>query len=275
MGKIAHKAQAKAQNRAGKVRETTTHTCRWTIMAVMLSQPMPRVSLGSEAMHSSTSAPAISDSVASLESLARTKSTASWLVMTSQTPSQASRRNSSFGPMVSVQISGWAVMICSWGCRSELVLYLRSPIALLRFRLPLTRHTPPISARKPPAASMRDFSLSWAGLWSSDRATAWPPLHRTALLSPALATKILPSLIMVTTAVQPAWILFSGRQSLSSDSMSSEPSSPLACPSLMAFFSASIFFIISNASFFTPSSPSGPSSSSSGSLCCRLWTCGR
>ena len=48
-----------------------------------------------------------------------------------------------------------------------LPLYLRSPMARDRLRLPLTRVTPPMSLRKPPAAMMRERSTSEAGLWSS------------------------------------------------------------------------------------------------------------
>jgi len=49
-------------------------------------------------------------------------------------------------------------------------------------------HTPPISLRNPPAAMMRLRSRSEAGLWSSERASAVEPRHKTPRESPALAT---------------------------------------------------------------------------------------
>lgn len=51
---------------------------------------------------------------------------------------------------VILRTSGCAVIIWSLGGSSMLPLYLRSPMALLRLRLPFTRHTPPISLKKPP-----------------------------------------------------------------------------------------------------------------------------
>lgn len=51
-----------------------------------------------------------------------------------------------------VWMSGSAVMIWRSRVTALLVLYRRSPIARERFRLPFTRHTPPMSLIKPPAA---------------------------------------------------------------------------------------------------------------------------
>mmetsp|Transcript_5580 Transcript_5580/g.14188 ORF Transcript_5580/g.14188 Transcript_5580/m.14188 type:complete len:263 (+) Transcript_5580:151-939(+) len=257
----------------------------------MLSQPMPRVSLGSAARQASTSSAATSLMDMLAVSRLRIKSTACWLDMTSHTPSHASSRNSSSAQIVSHMTSGCAVMIWSLGARSALPLYLRSPIARDRLRLPLTRHTPPMSLRKPPAASMRFFSISCAGLWSFDSGTADPPRHSTARLSPALPTKIFPSRIIATTAVQPAWILCSGSSQSSSASMSpaplpaaADPGAGRACvaaasegpPASVApasppfslfiiLFSISIFFSTSSASFL-PTGPSSPSASISALL---------
>mmetsp|Transcript_21569 Transcript_21569/g.38473 ORF Transcript_21569/g.38473 Transcript_21569/m.38473 type:complete len:212 (-) Transcript_21569:658-1293(-) len=185
-------------------------------------------------------------------------------------------------------------MICCAGCRSLLALYFRSPMARERLRFPFTRHTPPMSLRKPPAASIRFFSRSCAGLWSLDSATAVPPRHSTALLSPALATYTFPSLSIATTAVQPAWILCSGSSQSSSASASmSATSSTTAVASSMAagaelpapeappfslfiiLFSMSIFRSTSSASFFSPVPSSPPPSVSASALLLdfKLWIC--
>mmetsp|Transcript_9563 Transcript_9563/g.23007 ORF Transcript_9563/g.23007 Transcript_9563/m.23007 type:complete len:251 (-) Transcript_9563:734-1486(-) len=237
----------------------------------MLSQPIPRLSFGSPARQWSTSSPAMSAREHSgLPMRSFTKSTASWLLITSQIPSQARIKNSSPGPIASASTSGCAVMIWSFLASSVLHLYLRSPMARLRFRFPLTRQTPPISERKPPAASMRAFSESCAGLWSVERATAFPSLQRTARLSPALATSIFPSCTRATTAVQPAWILLSEALQSSSVSMASPDSAASSVsggvPSAIYCFSTSIFFSISNGCLATPSSPSSSPSSPSASL---------
>ena len=64
--------------------------------------------------------------------------------------------------------------------------------------------TPPTSETNPPAAVMRLRSLSLCGLWSSLSASACPPRHNTARLSPALATQSSFPFTTATTAVQPA-----------------------------------------------------------------------
>lgn len=68
-----------------------------TTMAVMLSQPTPRAAFGSAARQASSSeqAASVGDWLAS--SFLLIKSTASWLVITSHTPSHASRKKRSSG----------------------------------------------------------------------------------------------------------------------------------------------------------------------------------
>lgn len=68
-----------------------------TTIAVMLSQPTPRAALGSAARHASSSEQAASVGEALASSLLLMKSTASWLVITSHTPSHASRKKRSAG----------------------------------------------------------------------------------------------------------------------------------------------------------------------------------
>jgi len=68
-----------------------------TTIAVMLSQPTPRAALGSAARQASSSAQAASVGLMLASSFLLIKSTASWLVMTSHTPSQASRKKLSSG----------------------------------------------------------------------------------------------------------------------------------------------------------------------------------
>lgn len=113
-------------------------------------------------------------------------STAPWLVLQSQIPSQAMIRKSSFGWIFSYIISGTHVIICFSTLIFLLSLYSISPRARDKLRVPRTLP----SSTKPPAASMRFFSPSLSGLWSSLSSTALPPLDRTHRLSPELAQKI-------------------------------------------------------------------------------------
>lgn len=69
------------------------------------------------------------------------------------------------------------------------ILYLRSPIALDKFRFPFTLVMPPISLTKPPAATILALSDACEGLWSSDRGTATFPRHSTARESPVNKNK--------------------------------------------------------------------------------------
>mmetsp|Transcript_18069 Transcript_18069/g.45489 ORF Transcript_18069/g.45489 Transcript_18069/m.45489 type:complete len:240 (+) Transcript_18069:1051-1770(+) len=131
-----------------------------TTTTVMLSQPTPRASLGSLARHASSSAHEAWLGVMPWSNRWLMKSTASWFDITSQTPSHARIKKRSSGVRAIFLTSGCAVIIWSFAGSSVLPLYFRSPMARLRFRLPLTLHTPPISLRNPPAAMMRDLSLS-------------------------------------------------------------------------------------------------------------------
>ena len=56
------------------------------------------------------------------------------------------------------------VTTCSCLPRASFPLYCKSPIALDRLRLPLTRATPPKDETNPPAARMRAASVGAAGL---------------------------------------------------------------------------------------------------------------
>mmetsp|Transcript_19609 Transcript_19609/g.58142 ORF Transcript_19609/g.58142 Transcript_19609/m.58142 type:complete len:327 (-) Transcript_19609:191-1171(-) len=159
---------------------------------------------------------------------ASTKSTTSWLLMTSHTPSQASTKNRSSDVSSKLRTSGSAVMIWDLAGRSPFILYRKSPIARLRFKLPLTRHTPPISDKNPPAAMMRDRSPSCDGLWSSESDTAVLPRQSTPRLSPAFATYSLLPRLSATTAVQPACTTASSGSSLTNVSAALLAAAPSA-----------------------------------------------
>mmetsp|Transcript_51613 Transcript_51613/g.142906 ORF Transcript_51613/g.142906 Transcript_51613/m.142906 type:complete len:203 (+) Transcript_51613:523-1131(+) len=140
-------------------------------------------------------------------SLSCTKSTASWLLNTSQTPSQATRRNSSAGSRLNVCTSGVAQIICSEGAKQGFFLYSRSPMDRDKFKLPFTRNCTigPTCRRstEPPARWMRSCSVGRLGLWSSERGTASLLRESTARLSPAFATMITSDRTRQTTHVQP------------------------------------------------------------------------
>ena len=57
---------------------------------------------------------------------------------------------------------------------------------------------------KPPSASIRRFSGSRSGLWSSVSTTAFPPLHSTPRESPTCATVSVSSCTTATMAVVPS-----------------------------------------------------------------------
>mmetsp|Transcript_10982 Transcript_10982/g.20717 ORF Transcript_10982/g.20717 Transcript_10982/m.20717 type:complete len:258 (-) Transcript_10982:695-1468(-) len=170
----------------------------FTTITVMLSHPLPMPAVsGAKQWSQICSQIFFSDT---LPSLCLTKSTASWLVMTSHIPSHAKIRNSSSLCNLQDNISGNAVTACSFGSKSFLCLYSMSPIALLKLRLPFTLP----SVTKPPALwILSDSSGSW-GLWSLDMATALPFLEKTHLLSPAFATVTSSLITTATTAVHPA-----------------------------------------------------------------------
>mmetsp|Transcript_11855 Transcript_11855/g.28019 ORF Transcript_11855/g.28019 Transcript_11855/m.28019 type:complete len:234 (-) Transcript_11855:411-1112(-) len=181
---------------------------RRTKTAVMLSPPRPLVSRKScetQASSSSSRASSIARSSQPAARRARMKSTTCWLLFTSQTPSQQMIRNSSLSGSRSLKVtSGVEQIICFSGGRDRSFLYSRSPRARDRFRLPLTRYCPgPQHSTRPPAASMRCFSVGALGLWSSLKGIACPALQSTARLSPALAVTICRSVTQHTQAVQP------------------------------------------------------------------------
>jgi len=105
-------------------------------------------------------------------------------------------------------MSGIAEIIWSLGGSRLFFLYIRSPIARDKFRLPLTR---PSLLIKPPAFCIRALSVAFCGLWSKDNGTDFPLTDRTQRESPAFAQKIVPGELVVgssgtiktTFAVQP------------------------------------------------------------------------
>mmetsp|Transcript_16462 Transcript_16462/g.38580 ORF Transcript_16462/g.38580 Transcript_16462/m.38580 type:complete len:253 (-) Transcript_16462:367-1125(-) len=189
----------------------------------MLSPPRPSVSSRSGDMQWSRSSSMIADRpVSPLLSFPpaaprfccsadsnrlRTKSTASWLLMTSQTPSHAMTMNSSQGSRLKVRTSGVATM--SWSPAGNVLfcLYSKSPMARERLRSPLTRWTAKWPKRststQPPALLMRQRSRGRSGLWSSERSSARPPRLKTARQSPALATTTASECTQHTSAVHP------------------------------------------------------------------------
>mmetsp|Transcript_20927 Transcript_20927/g.57581 ORF Transcript_20927/g.57581 Transcript_20927/m.57581 type:complete len:233 (-) Transcript_20927:492-1190(-) len=103
---------------------------------------------------------------------------ASWLVMTSHRPSEAMTTKSRGPSSCSVRSGSW-LRYCS---------IMTSPSALDMASMPMTRWQPMREVTVPPARWMRARSAGRLGLWSTDSATARPPTHATARLSPALAT---------------------------------------------------------------------------------------
>mmetsp|Transcript_97823 Transcript_97823/g.237913 ORF Transcript_97823/g.237913 Transcript_97823/m.237913 type:complete len:264 (-) Transcript_97823:300-1091(-) len=189
-----------------------------TSTAVMLSPPMPSVCSRSGERHRSRSSSVTAERFSvpfpsrlaqssRLPKRARTKSTASWLLITSHTPSQAMSRNSSLRSRFTLMTSGVATMSWSPGGSSLFCLYSRSPMARERLRSPFTRYTTRVPRRwlstQPPAPKIRASSAGCSGLWSSDMSIALPPRHSTARQSPTLATKIFSRQTQETHAVQP------------------------------------------------------------------------
>mmetsp|Transcript_4675 Transcript_4675/g.12208 ORF Transcript_4675/g.12208 Transcript_4675/m.12208 type:complete len:265 (-) Transcript_4675:420-1214(-) len=182
--------------------------CRSMIMTVMLSLPMPCVSLGSWLMMLSSISIPISSGVRVSMRL-RTYCMACSLERQSQIPSQARMMNSSSPASSSCTISGCAVIIWSAGSMLGTCLYFKSPIDLERLRFPLTR---PKWLMKPPALVILARSTACCGLWSKLNGCVLPPArHNTARESPALATVSVFPVMSATMAVQPAWIGWSGR----------------------------------------------------------------
>mmetsp|Transcript_48942 Transcript_48942/g.137720 ORF Transcript_48942/g.137720 Transcript_48942/m.137720 type:complete len:222 (+) Transcript_48942:210-875(+) len=131
-----------------------------------------------------------------------TKSTASWLLKTSNSPSHAMSRKSSSGVIRSKRISGSAMtrgFPVSAPSLSGIALYSSSPKARETANLPRTRR----KDTKPPADSMRSASSLRSGLWSKDNCTARPSRDKSARLSPKFAHQIQPPTMYATTAAHP------------------------------------------------------------------------
>mmetsp|Transcript_59313 Transcript_59313/g.142321 ORF Transcript_59313/g.142321 Transcript_59313/m.142321 type:complete len:239 (+) Transcript_59313:339-1055(+) len=161
--------------------------------------------------------------------------------ITSQMPSHAKMTNSSAAVRSKALISGKAVTACrSAGCVSHR-LYTKSPTARATARSPFTRP----NLTSPPAARMRSFSGASSGLWSSDSATASPPLQRTARESPVLEQMTCVGERSVITAVEPLWSLpfsTSGSARISASiAMSATSNASLACGSIFVWSAVSLF----------------------------------
>lgn len=110
----------------------------------------------------------------------------SWLCLFSQIPSQAHIINSISSDRSLTVTSGTGLTLYSSKLSVLFLLYLQSPRARLRLRPPSIRP----QATYEPALVILLYSISSSGLWSNDNSTAFPPMHITDLLSPALAQYI-------------------------------------------------------------------------------------
>ncbi len=115
-------------------------------------------------------------------SLALTQSTISELVLIYQIPSHPIIIKSMFSFFV-FDMSGFAVIICSYGERLSFFLYSPSPKARLRFRPPFTR---PKLTTPPAFVILLIYYVSY-GLWSLLNSLVCPLTHATARESPAFA----------------------------------------------------------------------------------------
>merc|ERR1719247_3533049 len=87
--------------------------CKSTTTHVILSQPIPRNNLGDDARHRFSKLWVTELISVQCCRRGRTKSTTSWFDKTSQMPSQASTRNSSYAARACTLQSGAHVMICA------------------------------------------------------------------------------------------------------------------------------------------------------------------
>lgn len=115
-------------------------------------------------------------------------------------PSQPRIKKSRFGVIWYFLTSGKAVTGCSWGLKFLFFLYLISPMDLDKFKFPSIL---PSALIVDPAFRILCLSDTSYGLWSTDKAVAFPPLASTHLESPAFAMYIQLSLMSTTLAVQP------------------------------------------------------------------------
>lgn len=123
-----------------------------------------------------------------------------WLFSTQfyHIPSHPNKINSSSFLRSNYLTSGLHVIICqSYG--NGFLLQSKSPKERVKLSPPLT--LPMVIT--PPAFLIRAYSMGLSGLWSSERAIALPPRHRTERESPALATKKELGVMSKTLAVQP------------------------------------------------------------------------
>jgi len=154
----------------------------------ILSHPFPIVLLKFGLQFVSSHSSAILGSL-TLRFICRlTKSTAYWFEWNSQIPSQPMIKKSTL-ESAKDRMSGIAEIIWSLGGNRLFFLYIRSPIARDKLRLPFTR---PSLLTKPPAFWIRALSVAFCGLWSIDNATDFPLTDKTQRESPALAQKIVP-----------------------------------------------------------------------------------
>jgi len=123
----------------------------------------------------------------------------------SHIPSQPKIRNSSFSDITCSVTSGKDMINYSVGFIEKSFLYSKSPIALDKFKFPLTLPSNII----PPALIILSLSGWSSGLWSLDNGIAYLLLHKTHLESPAFATNIDPLWIKATFPVHPAVDSFS------------------------------------------------------------------
>mmetsp|Transcript_27768 Transcript_27768/g.64754 ORF Transcript_27768/g.64754 Transcript_27768/m.64754 type:complete len:222 (-) Transcript_27768:330-995(-) len=153
------------------------------------------------------------------------QSTTSWLLSTLYMPSVASTRKRSLSDIGMILTSGSAED-SAVGClkeRSPSERVIASPWYSLREALlaalglagAAIRHAPRTFKTRPPARSIRFFSSSLSGLWSSETATACPARQSTARESPTWANtsrSAVPSLGFpcrsATRAVEPLWSNF-------------------------------------------------------------------
>mmetsp|Transcript_46000 Transcript_46000/g.72066 ORF Transcript_46000/g.72066 Transcript_46000/m.72066 type:complete len:252 (-) Transcript_46000:139-894(-) len=202
-----------------------------TMIAVMLSHPNPSFADGCGERQASNMSDRMSFRAIPSSSFVFTMSTACWLVRTSQMPSQANIMNSSPSSSGTFRISGSQVTCCSSGERVLSILKLKSPIARATARVPFTL----LSSTNPLAFSIRSFSISFIGLWSSDSANAFPFLDNTARESPAFAQYRFCPYNKQVTAVEPLSVRPPPSSSSSSSSSLASPASRLRLDSRLIF----------------------------------------
>mmetsp|Transcript_14692 Transcript_14692/g.36608 ORF Transcript_14692/g.36608 Transcript_14692/m.36608 type:complete len:264 (+) Transcript_14692:482-1273(+) len=163
-----------------------THSLKRTTIQLMLSLE-PRAYASSVSFLAARSGSGMS----------RIRPVASWFDRTSHSPSLARMMNSSSGVSCSSHSSGVEMTKRLSGL---------SPKALDTASTPPTRHVP-AQTTTPPAFSMRVRSSLLFGLWSTERATAFPALQSTARESPTFAMNSRVPNNTAVTAVHPSSLL--------------------------------------------------------------------